>query len=668
MLARAGSRGVTRDKLLAYLWPETDAERGGHRLTQLLYSLRRDLGADDLFLSAGGELRLNPLSITVDVAEFSDALERHELEAAVSGYSGPFLDGFYIGGSAEFDAWVEGERSELDRQYRSALESLAERAGEEGRWPEAARWWGQVVQADPLNSRTAARYIDALAAAGDRGGALRFARLHEERVRQELGTEPDRAVLSACERLAAGRARSDIPSIAVLPFVNLSPDRENEYFSDGMTEELTNMLTRVPGLRVASRTSAFALKGKKLDVRDIGARLSVDTMVEGSVRKVGDRIRVTAQLISTADGYQLWSATYDRTVEDVFALQEELSRAIMGALPLGTPMPAASPRASTGVLDAYMLYLRGRFHALKRSPDALRVGIEYLEQAVERDPSYALAHAGLAECWALLGFEEFGDCDPTVAMPRAKAAALRALELDPQLPEGHTWLGAVTFLFDYDNAAAEKALRRAIELRPEHTFAHTWYAVLMFGTGRYDEAILRAQHAAELDPLAVTVQAVIGMAYYFARRYEEAIATLASVIQIDRDSVRTHSWMLRAYRRLGQIGRALEFVQETMGRLGRAPILLEQYGRLLGVAGRRREAFEVLSELGAMRESRFVSKSFDLGIYLSLGLEDEARPILEELFEQHSPRMAFLRAEPDFDPLRDREWFRALVQRADVGR
>ncbi len=211
MLARAGGRGVTRDKILAYLWPETDVERGGHRLTQLLYSLRRDLQVDDLFLGSSGELRLNPESIAVDAAEFVAALARGDLAAAVAVYGGPFLDGFFVGGSAEFDQWVEEERAELARQFHEAVESLADQAREAGRLSEAAGWWGRLAQADSLNSRIAARYIDALAAAGDRAGALRFLRLHEEQVRQELGTPPDPIVLAVGERIRTAAPKSDGP-------------------------------------------------------------------------------------------------------------------------------------------------------------------------------------------------------------------------------------------------------------------------------------------------------------------------------------------------------------------------------------------------------------------------------------------------------------------------
>jgi adenylate cyclase len=285
--------------------------------------------------------------------------------------------------------------------------------------------------------------MNALARAGDRTAALQHARTHERTVQEQLDVAVEPMILEAATRIRqqpAGHAPASPVatglSIAVLPFLDISPDHDNEYFSDGITEELTTLLARVPGLRVVSRTAAFVLKGRSLDTREVGEQLRVEAFVEGSVRKVGDRIRVTAQLVDAATGYQRWSETYDRKLENVFGLQEELSRAIVAALPLGTDRSAAVVvRPSTSVLEAYTLYLRGRFHSVRRTPESFKVAIEYFEQAVELDPDYALAHGALAECWMLLGFEEFGELPPMAAMPTAKAAAQRALELDERLAQ-----------------------------------------------------------------------------------------------------------------------------------------------------------------------------------------------------------------------------------------
>ena len=389
LLAAAGRRGLSRDRVLAMLWPETPADRANHRLTQLLYSLRRDLDSAELFLGSA-DLRLNPEALVVDLAEFTAALEVGEFARAVAAYGGPFLDGFFLSDAPDFEHWVEQERARLAQRHSAAVEALARSAATEGDVVAAAGWWGQLAQVEPLNSRVAVCYMEALATAGDRPTALRFARAHETLLREEFDTAPDAAVVAAAERLRCPPAASPAigtpaaPAIAVLPLANLTPEGEAEYFSDGLTEELANALARVPGLRVASRTSVYALRGKGLDVREIADRLGVSAVVEGTVRKVGNRIRLCARLLDASDGSQLWSDTYDRTLEDVFVLQEELSRAVTAALSVGLGRGTSpSVRPPTNVLDAYTLYLRGRYAAHKRTPEGLSLGIEYSEQAVD---------------------------------------------------------------------------------------------------------------------------------------------------------------------------------------------------------------------------------------------------------------------------------------------
>ena len=500
---------------------------------------------------------------------------------------------------------------------------------------------------------------------------LQHARAHERLVRQELEVAAEPDVLDAAERIRlqpavpVGPPPAAIgPSVAVLPFLDISPDRDNEFFSDGITEELTNLLARVPGLQVASRTAAFALKGRSLGARDVGERLRVKAFVEGSVRKVGDRIRVTAQLVDAATGYQRWSETYERKLENVFVLQEELSRAIVGALPLGVePSAAVVVRPSTTVLDAYTLYLKGRFHAVKRSPESMRVAIEYFEQAVELDPGYALAHAALAECWMLLGFEEFGDVPPLAAMPTAKAAAKRALELDAHLAEGFVWRGGITLLFDYDWTRAEADLLHAIELRPELPTAHTWYAVYLCAMLRAGEALARVQRAVELDPLMLSIQSVFGQALYFNRRFDESIARHRAVLSIDPGMMRVHAWIARSCYVAGRVTEGLQLVEEAIERFGRRPALLEQLGRGYALAGRAAAARCVVAELTALAERQPISAWHVATVYRALGEEDEFRRRVELLVEQRSGRVAFMAADPWFDEIRHRPWVRAIMRR-----
>jgi adenylate cyclase len=661
LLAVAGARGISRDKIMAYLWPEAPADRATHRLTQVLYSLRHELQADDLFLG-GADLRLNPDVISTDLTDFHEALADRCPDRAVGVYSGPFLDGFFVNGATEFEHWVDGERADLERQYRTALEMLSEQAMAGDDHGAVAHWCGRLAKTDPLNAHAAVRYMEALARTGDRAGAIRVGRSHEARLREELDAGPDPLVVAAVERLRTPAA--DEASVGILPFVNMSPEHENDYFSDGMTEELTNALTQVSGLRVASRTSAFAFKGKDLDLREIGTRLGVRSVVEGSVRKVGNRIRVTAQLIDAVSGYHIWSQVFERTVNDVFTLQEEISQAIVRAVPLKVGRAGGSlVRPPTALVEAYTLYLRGRYFALKRTCDSLRLAIEYFEQATEIDPSYALAYSGMGECYTLLGFEEVGDLAPNEVMPRAKAAIERALLLDSELAEGHAWRGVLAFLFEYDWARAEDALRLAIELKPTYSMAHTWYAVFLTCMGRHDEALARIHHAEQMDPIAITIQAVVGHSYDMARHFDEALQRYQAVLEMDPNSVRVHAWVARLHFATGRLEHGLKTLEAAMRHLGRPPHLLAQVGRFLAALGRHREAYQVIEELEILGGRQYVSSLAAAYVHRALGNHEQLFKGLEEAFQQRSGVLPFLGVEPGWDPVRGEPRFQAMLRR-----
>jgi serine/threonine-protein kinase len=303
-------------------------------------------------------------------------------------------------------------------------------------------------------------------------------------------------------------------AIAVLPFVNSSADPENEYFSDGMTDELINALTKVEGLRVASRTSVFALKNLREDVRAIGARLDVSAVLEGTVRKAGNRIRITVQLTSVEDGRTLWSERYDREMADVFAIQDEIAGTIVRTLrstllgELGDPMPVRY----TANVRAYSLYLKGRFWWNRRSQAAIKEGIKFFEQAIQEDPGYALAYSGLADSYAL--DLDYRGAPVTEGMERARAEARKAIALDETLAEAHTSLGWVIFIYDWDWAAAESEFTRAIELNPRYSTARQWYSWFLAAMGRFDEALAEGRAAIELDPLSVSIRRSMGWLQY----------------------------------------------------------------------------------------------------------------------------------------------------------
>ena len=658
LLAAGGRRGLSRDRILAMLWSEAPAEPANHRLTQLLYSLRRDLGSAELFLGSA-DLRLNPGVLATDLEAFTTALESGAFDGAVAAYGGPFLDGFYLSGEPQFEHWVDEERARLAQRYASALEALARGAAGAGDLMAAAGWWRQLAQAEPTNARIVICYMEALGAAGDRPAALRFARAYETLLRQEFDADPDAGVLAATERL---RRLPSGPALAVLPFTNLTPDGEGAYFSEGLTEELTNALGRVRGLRVASRTSVYALRGKGLDAREIGDRLGVSVLLEGTVRKVGGRVRLNVRMVDAADGCQLWSEIYDRTMEDIFALQEELSAALVAALPLGRDQVTARPvPRPTDVADAYTLYLRGRYAAHKRTPESLSLAIEYFEQAVERDAGYALAHAGLAECWTLLGFPEFGDLQWSTAGPRARAAALEALRLDPLLAQAHLWLGVVHFLYDWDWGAAEATFRRALQMDPRDAIAETWYAMLLSALGRHDEALRRILHAEALEPLSLQVRLSVGRCYFYARRHEQAREALTGLLRSEPGHRLTTMWLARVQCAMGSPDDALETLHPlTEG---------EQTGYVRGIlahalalAGRHEEAEAMCARLEREFAEGRADAIYPVPAMARLGRKQEALALLRASVRRREPFVVWLGSEARYDSLRDLPGFGELLR------
>jgi serine/threonine-protein kinase len=368
--------------------------------------------------------------------------------------------------------------------------------------------------------------------------------------------------------------------------------------------------------------------------------------------------------VSAADGYHLWSEAYDRTLTDVFALQEEVAHAVVAALSLqgyGLERPPRI-RPPTGVIEAYTLYLRGRYFVLKGDTESLRVGLEYFDQALELDPEYALAHAGVAQCWAMRGFEEFGDLAPLEAMPKAKAAADRSLALDPQLPEGHAWRGIIALLFDYDPAEAEARLTRAIELQPSTIAARLWLAILRSTSGRHEEAIAEVLQAERLDPVAIRVQFVLGRCYYWAGRFEEAMRRFQTVLGMDPNSLAC-SWVARVFVATGRADLGLHTVETAMARLGRHPLLLESQGICLARLDRANEARRVIAELEELAGMRYVTPFLAASIHAHLGEEEAAMECLEEAARQRSGFLPFAPLLLGGRSLRETAGFKALMQR-----
>ena len=374
---------------------------------------------------------------------------------------------------------------------------------------------------------------------------------------------PAAAVLALAIAIAAvarGRADDDAApdraSVAVLPFVDLSPAHDREFFSDGMTEELINTLGRVEGVRVASRTSSFSFKGQTLDVREVGTRLGVATVLDGSVRTADSTLRITARLSDARNGYQLWSRTYERKLEDVFAIQEEISRSIVETLK-GTLIGSADSAATARRHEAHnlfsrrhTLYMKGRYSWYRRTEEGLKSAAAYFAQAIEKDSTYALAHAGLADAHAVLGFYDY--LAPRDAFPRAELAAKRAMALDSTLVQPYATLGYVELYHDWDWARAEEWFTRAIDVGPRYSTAHQWYANFLTARGRFEDAERAMRRAQEIDPLSLIASAAHGWVLYHAGEFERAAEQCRLTLELDPDYAVALLWRGWALQELGR--------------------------------------------------------------------------------------------------------------------
>ena len=451
--------------------------------------------------------------------------------------------------------------------------------------------------------------------------------------------------------------------IAVLPFENGSADPDGEYFSDGITDELINGLTKVRGLQVTSRTSVFALKGARQDVRVIGAQLGVSAVVEGTVRMIGTRVRVTARLTSVADGAHLWSERYDRDLRDIFAIQDEITRTIVTTLrarlrtELGDPGTCPAPRN----VRAYTLYLRGRFAWNKRTPEGMGEAIRYFEEAIAEDPAFALAYTGLSDAYAIQ--VDYRGVPVAAGMERAKAEAARALALDGSLAEAHASLGWVRFIYDWDWGGAERAFRRAIELDPDYATAHQWYAWVCMAMGREDEAMAEGVAAAELDPTSVSVRRSLGWLCHFAGRYDDAVAHLLRALAMDPDAEETHRILALTYAQQGAYEQAVAQIQEALDLALESTYAKATLGFVRARQGRRDEAERLLQELRALAAERYVSPVALATVAAGLGDADRVFAWLEEAHRERRGWMVYLNVEPILAPFRGDARFSELRRR-----
>ena len=472
---------------------------------------------------------------------------------------------------------------------------------------------------------------------------------------------------AAVARGAQGAAARRL-MLVVLPFQNLSDDPAQEYFSDGLTDEMIMQLGRIDPLRlsVIARGSSIQYKNKAIDVAELGRELGVDYVVEGTVRRGGDRVRITAKLIQAKDRTLVWSEQYEQHLKDILSLQSEVARAVAKGVQV-----AVSPSAETRFArwhpvdpEAYQLYLQGRFFWNRRDREGLTRAIDYFQRAVKRAPDEALPYVGIADAYIVL--TDQGVVAATEAMPKAKEAATRALTIDPELAEAHASLAMIRMSFDWDWVAAEAGFRRANEINPNYATTHHWYAHLLRARGRHEEAIAEVRRAQSLDPLSLIINSNVGSALFYAGRFAEAEAQWKRVLEMNARFAPAYWSLGRLKLQQGALDEAIAYHEKAVDASGRDPAYLCSLGHAYGIAGRRDDAQRLLNEVLEMARTRYVAPMDLALIRLGLGQRQATLDLIEQAVNEHFSGVRQLRIEERFQPLSGDPRFEALCQRVGI--
>lgn len=451
-----------------------------------------------------------------------------------------------------------------------------------------------------------------------------------------------------------------LTSIAVIPFTDLSPEKDQEYFCDGIAEELINGLSQIEGLQVVARTSSFQFRHQEIDIHEIGQVLNVATIMEGSVRKAGGRFRITVQLIKVSDGYHLWSDKFDGELEDVFAVQDRISTAVVDALKVRLLGKSGKPliRRSTENIEAFNCYIKGRYFWNKRYEGGLQTSIQYFKEAIDRDPAYAAAYAGLADAFNVCGYYNF--LEPHDACPKAAASAQKALEIDSELAEAHIALGWVKTFYAWDWDTAESAFKRALELNPDYALTHHYYALHLLARRRFDDALSHMLQAQRLDPLSLIINTCVGVAYYFRRDHDAAIRHYQKTLEMDPNFVLAHAFYAGPLVARSMLKEATVECQKAGALAGGSTYATAFLAYVHAVSGRHEEAVTLLDKLLELSKETFVSSSYIAMVYLGLRDFDEGFKLLDRACEEHDNWLVWLDVYPVFDVVRDDPRFARL--------
>ena len=457
--------------------------------------------------------------------------------------------------------------------------------------------------------------------------------------------------------------RRPIDSLAVLPFINASADPEAEYLSDGITESIINNLSQLTGLRVTARSTVFRYKGRESNPQEVGQELSVGAVLLGRVLQFGERLIIRTELVDVVSGYQLWGEQYNRDLIDIFTVQEEIAREISETLRLKLRVEELRllAKRSTESIAAYHAYLKGRYYWNKRTGDAFRKAIQCFQEAIDTDPVYALAYAGLADCYTTLGWWRI--LPPAESFPKAIAAAVKALEIDQTLAEAHTSLAHVRLHYDWDVTEAERGFNRAIESNPNYATAHHWRAEYFAATGRLDKAVDEDKRALELEPLSLIINSGMGCFLYWARRYDEAIAQIKKALEMDPHFTAAHFFIGLAYLQMEMYEEAIAEFQQAVTLSGDNPFMIASLARAYAASGKQSKAQKIIETLTDKAKREYVSPLDVAIVYAGMGAKAQAFEWLEKAYKERSAWLVFIGIEPGLDSLRSDSRFTELLRR-----
>ena len=482
----------------------------------------------------------------------------------------------------------------------------------------------------------------------------------------ETGALSSSQIQRRTEAGRGARARKAIDSLAILPFANASNDTDTDYLSDGITESIINNLSQVPRLRVMARSTVFRYKGRESDPREVGRDLGVRAVLTGRLLQRGELLVIKAELVDAVDGSQLWGEQYNRKIADLISIEEEISKEISEKLRLklsGAQKKRLTKRHTENT-DAYQLYLKGRYHWNKRIEEELKKGIQYFEQAISVDPSYALAYAGLADSYNIL--VSYSALAPKEAFPKAKLAAERALEIDERLGEAHASLAFVRFGFDWDFPEAEREFKRSIELNPGYAAAHQWYAIYLAAVERLEEAKTEITRAQDLDPLSLPIMTNVGWIHHLSRRYDRAIEAFKKALEMDPYFILARRRLGQSYEQKAMFDEAIAEFQKTLAIFAGDTETIAALGHAYAASGRVAEAHSIIEKLTELGTQRYIPSYFNARIYTALGQTDQAFEWLEKAYEERYGFLVYMKVEPSFDPLRQDSRFLELARRVGL--